>query len=47
MQNYAFIIILFISNLVFFSFFLKIARKIGFIDKSNKFNNPITITLLE
>ena len=44
MQNYAFIIILFISNLVFFSFFLKIARKIGFIDKSNKFNNPITIT---
>ena len=43
MQNYAFIIILFISNLVFLVF-LKIIRKIGFLLISNKFNNPITIT---
>lgn len=44
MENYAYFIILFISNLILFSFFLKIANKIGFIDKSNKFGNPITVT---
>ena len=44
MQNYPFFIILFVSNIFFFNFFLKIANKIGFIDKSNKFGNPITIT---
>ena len=44
MENYTYFIILFVSNLILFNFFLKIANKIGFIDKSNKFGNPITIT---
>lgn len=44
MESYTFFIILFISNLILFSFFLKIANKIGFIDRSTKFGNPITAT---
>jgi len=44
MENYTYFIILLISNLILFNFFLKIANKIGFIDKSNKFGNPITVT---
>ena len=44
MQNYAYFIILLVSNIIFFNFFLKKAEKIGFVDKSNKFGNPITVT---
>ncbi len=44
MLNYTFFIALVIINLVFFNFFLKIAKKIGFVDNSNKFGNPVTVT---
>ena len=44
MFTYTFFIALIILNLVFFSLFLKFAKKIGFVDKSMKFKNPITLT---
>ena len=44
MLNYTFFIILIIINLGFFSFFIKIGQKFGFIDNSKKFGNPTTIT---
>ncbi len=44
MVDYSSLILLIILNLFLFVIFMKIAKKIGFIDKSNKFNNPITFT---
>ena len=42
--NYKLFLALLICNFFLFYTYLTIARKIGFIDKSKKFNNPITIT---
>ena len=44
MFTYTFFIALIILNLVFFKLFIKFAKKIGFVDKSRKFKNPITLT---
>ncbi len=44
MFNYFFFISLIVINFLLFFIFLKIAKKLGFIDKSEKFNNPITYT---
>ena len=44
MLNYFFFISLFILNFLLFFMYIKIAKKLGFIDKSEKFNNPVTIT---
>ncbi len=41
---YKLFIILLICNLILFTIYFKIASKIGFIDNSRKFNNPITPT---
>lgn len=42
--NYKLFLALLMCNFFLFYTYLTIARKIGFIDKSKKFNNPITIT---
>jgi len=42
--NYKLFLALLICNFFLFYTYLTIAKKIGFIDKSKKFNNPITIT---
>ena len=42
--NYKFFLILLICNFFLFSIYLKVAKKIGFVDDSKKFKNPITIT---
>ena len=42
--NYKLFLALLISNFFLFYIYLNIAKKIGFVDKSKKFNNPITIT---
>lgn len=44
MFDYGLFIILIFFNIVFFKIFLKFANRWGFIDKSMKFANPITIT---
>tara|TARA_B100000902_G_scaffold319126_1_gene311279 strand:+ start:1135 stop:2115 length:981 start_codon:yes stop_codon:yes gene_type:complete len=44
MFNYFFFISLIIINFLLFFIFIKIAKKLGFIDKSEKFNNPVTFT---
>lgn len=44
MSYYKFFIILGVLNLILFIMFLKLAKNIGFIDKSKKFDNPITVT---
>ena len=44
MVHYSYLIVLIILNLSFFFTFAKIAKRIGFVDKSNKFNNPTTLT---
>ncbi len=41
---YNLFIILLIINFILFTIYYKIANKIGFIDKSKKFDNPITVT---
>ena len=42
--NYKLFLALLMCNFFLFYTYLTIAKKIGFIDKSKKFNNPITIT---
>ena len=44
MFNYFFFISLILVNFLLFFIFLKIANKLGFIDKSEKFHNPVTYT---
>ena len=44
MFNYFFFISLIVINFLIFFIFLKIAKKLGFIDKSEKFHNPVTYT---
>ena len=41
---YNLFIFLLLVNSVLFTIYYKIANKIGFVDKSKKFNNPITVT---
>ena len=42
--NYKLFIALLICNFFLFYIYLNIAKKINFVDKSKKFNNPITVT---
>ena len=42
--NYKLFLALLICNFFLFYIYLNIAKKIGFVDKSKKFNNPITVT---
>ncbi len=42
--NYKLFLALLICNFFLFYLYLNIAKKIGFVDKSKKFNNPITVT---
>ena len=42
--NYKLFLALSIFNFILFYTYLNIAKKIDFVDKSRKFNNPITVT---
>ena len=42
--NYKLFIALLICNFFLFYIYLNIAKKINFVDKSKKFDNPITVT---
>ena len=44
MLNYTFFIIIIFLNIIFFNLFLKNAKKLGFEDRLQKFDNPITLT---
>ena len=44
MSDYKFFIILSVLNLIFFIIFLRLGKNIGLVDKSKKFDNPITVT---
>ena len=42
--NFKLFLALLICNFILFYIYLNLAKKIGFVDKSKKFNNPITVT---
>jgi len=44
MFDFIFFTILILLNLIFFNIFIKLGKKIGFIDNSMKFENPVTVT---